>query len=135
MIGLSSVRIGRFHYRHRMVRYAATTLAAGVSLMRHFLAPRAPGLLPGGVATRPAARALIACPGSAQRLAAANARTLPRAVEIAVIAAATDAHLYPAALAVVEPIGRLAQRAQRLPPQALDSAQAGRHKGPAHCLP
>ena len=48
------------------------------------------------------------------------------------IAAATDARLYRVALAVVEPIARLAQCAQRLPPQALDSARAGRHKGPAH---
>jgi hypothetical protein len=49
-------------------------------------------------------------------------------------AAFTDTHLHLTTLTVVEPVRRLPHRPQRLPPEALDSARAGRHTGLAHCL-
>jgi len=110
---LDALRIGAELGRDRMSRYAHAKLAAWVSLMRHcLLLPRTPHALSGGVAERPAPRTLIARAGSAQALAARNARTLKRAVDLAVVAALTDAHLHAAALAVVEPVCRLLQRPQ-----------------------
>jgi hypothetical protein len=109
----SAIRIGRFHHRDRMVRYAATKLPARVSLMRHFLPlPRSPPTLPSRVTHRPALCALIARTGSAQALAPANARTVACAVDLTVIATLAHAHLRAAALAVVEPVGRLVKRPQ-----------------------
>jgi hypothetical protein len=129
----SAIRIGRFHHRDRMGRYAATKLAARVSLMRHFLPPpRAPPTLSSRMTHCPAVCALIARTGSAQALAPANARTVACAVNPTVIAALADAHLHAAALAVVEPVGRLLQRPQCASPPALDSAEQGRHKGLAN---
>jgi hypothetical protein len=106
--------------------------------MRHFVVflslPLAPPALPGGVAPCTTAASLIPPLGPLKRLASADTGALPGAVHVAVIATLTDADLDPAALAVVEPVRRLAHRPQQLPPEALDSARAGRHKGPAHCL-
>jgi hypothetical protein len=106
--------------------------------MRHFVVflslPLAPPTLPGGVAPCTTAASLIPPLGPLERLASADTGALPGAVHVAVIATLTDADLDPAALAVVEPVRRLAHRPQQLPPEALDSARAGRHKGPAHCL-
>ena len=106
--------------------------------MRHYLrrlsltSPQPPLSL--RVPPSSASAALVARLGAPERLAATDAGTLAGAVHIAVIAALTDAHLNPAPLTVVKPVRRLAHRPQRLPPEALDSARAGRHKGPAHCL-
>ena len=106
--------------------------------MRHFVVflplPFAPPALPGSVPPRTTAAALIPRLSPPKRLATSDLRTLPSAVHVAVIAALTDADLDSATFAVVEPVRRLAHRPQRLPPEALDSARAGRHKGPAHCL-
>ena len=106
--------------------------------MRHFVVflslPLAPPTLPGGVAPCTTAASLIPPLGPLKRLASADTGALPGAVHVAVIATLTDADLDPAALAVVEPVRRLAHRPQQLPPEALDSARAGGHKGPAHCL-
>jgi len=72
--------------------------------MRHFFrAPLAPGALASRVAARPAQAALVASAGAAQRLATAQPRTLTRAVDVAVIAVATDAYLAAATAAVVQP--------------------------------
>jgi hypothetical protein len=106
--------------------------------MRHYFwflsLSLAPPALPGGVPPRTTAASLIPRLGPLQRLAAADTGALPGAVHVAVIAAFTDTHLHLTTLAVVEPVRRLPHRPQRLPPEALDSARAGRHKGPAHCL-
>jgi hypothetical protein len=83
---------------------------------------------------RTAAASLISRLRPLQRLATPDLRALAGAVHVAVIAALTDADLDPATLAVVEPVRRLAHRPQQLPPEALDSARAGGHKGSAHCL-
>jgi hypothetical protein len=106
--------------------------------MRHYCLllslPLAPPALPGGVPPRTAVAPLIPSLRPPLRLAAADPRALAGAIHIAVIAVLTDTHLRLTTLAVVEPIRRLPHRPQRLPPEALDSARAGRHKGPAHCL-
>ena len=108
------------------------------SLMRHYFwllpLPLSPPALPGGVPPRTAAAPLIPRLSPPLRLAAADLRALAGAVHVAVIAAFTDTHLHLTTLTVVEPVRRLPHRPQRLPPEALDSARAGRHKGPAHCL-
>lgn len=57
-------------------------------------------------------------------------RTLPGAVDLPVIAAPTHAYPRPAAPAAVDPMADLAL-CPHAPPQALDSAGAGRHKDPA----
>jgi hypothetical protein len=134
--GFSAFGIGRLHVRRRMIRYAAANSFAAASLMRHFLPlPGAPALLTGRMQMCAAAASLVARPRPAQRLAPANARTLPATVNVAVIAALADAHLHAATSAVVEPIGRLLQRLQTPPPAALDSTRQGRHKGPAQLPP
>ena len=61
-------------------------------------------------------------------------RALAGPVHVAVVAALTDADLDPATLAVVEPVRRLAHRPQWLPPEALDSARAGRRLGKSGAL-
>ena len=79
------------------------------TLMRHFLRlALAPGALPGGVPTRSAVALLVAFTGAAQRLAPADLRALPRAVLVAAVAVAADAHLLRAAPATVQPIALLA---------------------------
>jgi hypothetical protein len=108
------------------------------SVMRHYfwLLPLSlsPPALPGGVPPRTPAAMLIPRLTAPLRLAAADLRALPGAVHVAVIAAFTNPHLQMTTLTVVKPGRRLPHRPQRLPPDALDSARAGRHKGPAHCL-
>ena len=79
------------------------------TVMRHFLRlALAPGTLPGGVRTRPAVAALVAPSGTAQRLAPADLRALPRAVPVAAVALAADKYLLGTARAVVQPIGPFA---------------------------
>jgi hypothetical protein len=79
------------------------------TLMRHFLRlALTPGTLPGGVPTRPAVAQLVAFTGAAQRFTPADLRALTRAIPVAVVTVAADAHLLYAAPATVEPIRRLA---------------------------
>ena len=93
--------------------------------MRHFLrSAGAPGVLPRGVTPRSPARALIARGGPPARLTTPHLRTPTRAIEVTAITALTDPHLLAAALAVVEPVARLASGPQTRPPQALDSEGA-----------
>jgi hypothetical protein len=123
--GLGTGRIGTFHSRDRICRYAAIKHTARTALMRHFVPPAsAPSLLTRGVMSGSTTAALIPYRRTAQRFTAADLRTALRAINIAVIATATDAHLHPAPPAVVEPIARPLQRPQRLPPKALDSTPA-----------
>ena len=134
--GFSALGIGPLHLRHRMIRYAAAKSLAAASLMRHFHSfAAAPDPLASGMQPGAAAAPLVARPRATQRLAPANARTLPATVDIAVIAALADTYLHAATSAVVEPIGRLSQRPQTPPPAALDSTRQGRHKGPAQLPP
>jgi hypothetical protein len=117
--------IGRLAHRDRMVQHAALKRAAWRSLMRHFLLlTDTPVALPGGVARRPAACALVACARPVQRLATANLRTLAPAVNVAVVTSRADEDLHLAAAAVVEPVGRPLQWPQAPLPKALDSARA-----------
>ncbi len=106
--------------------------------MRHYLwslpLSGSPPTLAIRVPPRTPRTALIPRLGAPDRFAAADAGALPGAVHVPVIAALANPHLHLATLTVVEPVRRLAHRPQRLPPEALDSARAGRHKGPAHCL-
>lgn len=115
------------HPQDRMIRYAAAELSARAALMRHFLpAARAPGALARRMQTCSMVGALVARLCAPQRLASANARALSGAVDIAVIAALADAHLHPAALTVVEPIGRLDPGPQRpLPKRWTAPGKAG----------
>lgn len=70
--------------------------------MRHFLRlALAPNALARSVATRAAILALVALTGAAQRLTPAQRRASSRAVAVATIAVAADAHLLRTASAAV----------------------------------
>jgi hypothetical protein len=138
LVGLVGTRIIGLALHDGTDRHDALGHRDRGSVMRHYfwLLPLSlsPPALPGGVPPRTAAAALIPRLTAPLRLAAADLRALAGAVHVAVIAAFTDPHLHLTTLTVVEPVRRLPHRPQRLPPEALDSARAGRHKGPAHCL-
>ena len=101
-----------------MLGYAAPPRVPWRSVMRHFPLPdRAVAALPSSMMSGTAARALIARTSPPQRLATANPRTLPGAVDVPVIATPADAHLHRTAATVVEPVGRLPQTPHDPPPQ------------------
>jgi hypothetical protein len=102
-------------------------------MMRHFkLSPLAVAPLSFGVFAGSAQGSLVACAGAAHRLPARPLRALPRTVEVPAVALCADADLHPAALTVVEPVGRrLLEQPQAPSPMALDSTRAARHKRPA----
>src|ERR1700682_4633691 len=128
----SAFGTARFQPRNRVLRYAAVNSAAPAALMRHFLPPaRPPRPLPGGMPMRTATPTLVASARPAHRLASADPCALTRTVDVAVIAAAANLHLHPAASAVVEPIRRLPQRPQCPLPQHWTALGKSRHKGPA----
>lgn len=127
-----AVRIGQFRVGCQRFRYAAVTAARGTALMRHFLPPtHPPPPLPGGMTMRSPAAALIARCGSTTGLAPADPRAFTRTVNVAVIAAAANAHLHRTTPAVIEPITRLAQFPHRPLPKRWTAPGQGRHKGPA----
>ena len=138
LTGLVGTRIGGLALHDGTDRHDARGHRDRGSLMRHYFwllpLPLSPPALPGGVLPRTATAALIPSLRPLLRLAATDFRALAGAVHVAVVAAFTDTHLHLTTLTVVEPVRRLPHRPQRLPPEALDSARAGRHKGPAHCL-
>jgi hypothetical protein len=138
LVGLAGTCIGRLARDDGTDRHDALGDRDRGSLMRHYFwllpLPLSPPALPGGVPPRTTSAPLIPRLTAPLRLAAADLRALAGAVHVAVIAAFTDTHLNLTTLTVVEPVRRLPHRPQRLPPEALDSARAGRHKGPAHCL-
>jgi hypothetical protein len=85
--------------------------------MRHFICPTcAPSRLARGVPAGSAPAQLVAQAGAAQRFAAAHPGARPRAVDVATIAAAANAHLHRAARATVEPM-RLPQQPHACPLQ------------------
>jgi hypothetical protein len=98
--------------RHREHRSRRRT-----SQMRHFLELTfAPRLLPSGVALSAPTRALVARTRSTARLPARHRRTLAGTKNIAVIAAAADAHRHAAAPAAIQPVALL-PLLHRTPPQ------------------
>jgi hypothetical protein len=138
LLELVRTRIGGLALHDGTDRHDALAHRDWGSVMRHYfwLLPLSlsPPALPGGVSPRTATAALIPSLRPLLRLAAADPRALAGAIQVAVIAAFTDTHLHLTTPTVVEPVRRLPHRPQRLPPEALDSARAGGHKGPAHCL-
>ena len=75
--------------------------------MRHIsLLPLAVAALSFGVFAGSAEGALVASAGAAHRLQASELGALARAVEVSAVAFRADAHLHPAALTMVEPVGR-----------------------------
>ncbi len=75
--------------------------------MRHISLPAlAVAPLSFGVFAGSTAGALVAGAGAAHRLPTREFGALPRAVQVPAIALRADAHLHPAATAMVEPVGR-----------------------------
>ena len=74
--------------------------------MRHIALAFAVASLSGGVIAGSAQGALVAGTGAAHRLPASELGALPWAVQVPAIALRADAHLHPAAAAVVKPVGR-----------------------------
>ena len=105
--------------------------------MRHLvLSPLPVAPLPLSMSARSTDGALVASAGAAHRLPAGELGAVPGAVQVPAIALRADAHLHPAATAVIEPIGRrLLEQPQDPSPTALDSAAAARHKGSAKLPP
>ena len=104
-------------------------------MMRHFapvslaVAPVSLAVAPLslGVFARSTDGALVACTGAAHRLPPRELGALPGAVQVPAIALRADAHLHPAATAMVEPVGcRCLEQPQDPSPTALDSAAARR---------
>ena len=118
-----------------MVRYVPASLAAWRSLMRHFLPRRRARQRRCRAAWQdaPRRRALIARAGATQTTRAGEcARTPRRSRSGRGRSRRQMPHLHPAALAVVEPDSSARCSGPNAPPQALDSAGQGGHKGPAH---
>lgn len=104
---LFGVNIDQLTRGDRMSRYAAPTCDDGKVVMRHFeLLPLAITPLSFGMFAGSAEGALVASAGEAHRLPARELGAPARAVEISAIAFRADAHLHPAALTMVEPVGR-----------------------------
>jgi hypothetical protein len=82
--------------------------------MRHFVpAPLPVAPLSFGMSTGSTGGALIASAGATHRLPASLDRAISRAIEVPAIALRADAHLHPAATAMVEPVGcRLLEQPQ-----------------------
>ncbi len=100
--------------------------------MRHFQAPLAIAALSRGMPASSPQRALVARPGSAYRLPPCELGAFPWAVQVPAIALRADAHLHPAAAAVVEPVGcRLREQPQDPSPSDWTAPGRARHKGPA----
>ncbi len=75
--------------------------------MRHFqLLPIAIAPLSFGVSAGSTQGALVASAGAAHGLPATKFRAIARAVDVSAITLRADADLHPAALAMVEPVGR-----------------------------
>ena len=75
--------------------------------MRHILpSPLAVAPLSLSMSARSTDSALVASAGAAHRLPASELGAIPGAVQVPAITLRADAHLHPAATAVIEPIGR-----------------------------
>ena len=105
------------------------------SLMRHFLRTTlAPDVLSGGVMMGPPAGALVMRTGTPERLAPLPLGTLPCAVNIAAIAAATDADRDAATPAAIQPVA-LFLHPHRTPPQDWTAPCIGGITGVRSCAP
>ncbi len=94
--------------------------------MRHISLALAVAALSLGVFARSAQGALVASAGAAHRLPAGELGALPGAVQVPAIALRADAHLHPAATAVVEPVGRrLLERPQDPLPDGTGQRRGG----------
>jgi hypothetical protein len=93
--------------------------------MRHFALALSVTALSLGMSAGPAEGALVAVAGATYTLTARQPRTLPSAVDIAVVALRADLHLHPAAATLVEPVGRLLEQPHAPPPKALDKRPGG----------
>ena len=96
--------------------------------MRHLvLSPLSVAPLSLGVSTGSAEGALVARTGAAHRLPAREFRAISRAVQVPAITLRANAHLHPAATAVIEPIGRrlLEQQPQDPLPDGTGQRRAG----------
>ena len=70
--------------------------------------------------------ALVAGAGAAYRLPASELGAIPGAVQVPAITLRADAHLHPAATAMVEPVGcRLLERPQDLLPDGTGQRRGG----------
>jgi hypothetical protein len=104
---LFDVNIDRLAHAEKMPRYAAPARDEGKAVMRHLLLSPLPVTpLSFSMAARSTQGALVASPGAAHRLPACLLRAISRAVQVPAITLRADAHLHPAATAVIEPIGR-----------------------------
>ena len=107
---LFGVNVDRLARAEKMPQYAAPARHEGEALIRHrplLPLPVAPlsygmstGSPPGG-----GGDALVAGAGAAHRLPASLLREISRAVQVPAIALRENAHLHPAAAAMVEPVG------------------------------
>lgn len=98
--------------------------------MRHFLDfAVATTRLAGRVHARSALRLLVAASGLKERAAARLGGAIAAAIDVATVATRTDLHRLAAALAVVEPVGRLDGLPDRFAPaaQVLDRASRSEH--------
>lgn len=77
-----------------------------------------------GVFAGSAEGSLVADTGAAHRFAARQLRALPGTVEISAIALCADAHLHPAAAAVIKPVGRRLLEQ----PQTMLAGSTGQHR-------
>jgi len=113
------VNIARLTRNNRMPRYAAPSCHEREGVMRHILFfSLAVAPLSFGVVAGPAEGTLVASAGAAHRFQASKLGALARAVEVSAVAFRADAHLHPAALTMVEPVGRrLLEQPQDPPPR------------------
>ena len=95
--------------------------------MRHLvLSPLSVAPLSLGVSTGSAEGALVARTGAAHRLPASELGALPGAVQVPAIALRADAHLHPAATALIEPVSpRLLERPQDPLPDGTGQRRGG----------
>jgi len=110
--------IARLAHADQVPRYAASARQEGQAVMRHFArVSLAVAPLSFGMSTGSTGSALIASAGATYRLPASLYRAISRAVQVPAITLRADAHLHPAATAMVEPVGcrRLEQPQDPLP--------------------
>ena len=94
--------------------------------MRHISLALAVAALSLGVFARSTEGALVASAGAAHRLPASELGALPGAVQVPAIALRADAHLHPAATALIEPVSpRLLERPQDPLPDGTGQRRGG----------
>jgi hypothetical protein len=124
---LFDVNIDRLARAQKMPRYAAPTRHEGKALMRHTLpSPLPVAPLSFSMSAGSTGGALVASAGAAYRLPASELGAIPGAVQVPAIALRADAHLHPAATAVIEPVSpRLLERPQDPLPDGTGQGRGG----------